>query len=69
MSEILRNLKLKDTTSGKVLTTNENGIPVSSDKNVADLVTSDITDGLANRISALEGNVETAVDLAKEING
>lgn len=69
MSEILRSLKLKDTTSGKVLTTNENGIPVSSDKNVADLVTSDITDSLANRISALEGNVTEAVDLAKEING
>lgn len=69
MSEILRSLKLKDTTSGKILTTNENGIPVSSDKNVADLVTSDITDGLANRISVLEGNVTEAVNLAKEING
>lgn len=62
-------IKLVGTTGGKVLTTNADGQAVSSDKNIADIVTSDVTDSLDTRITALESAVSEATIKATEING
>lgn len=79
----LKGLKIKNAVVGKVMTTDENGVAVSSDKDVQDIasatelsnVESRVTDTEANvdsldqRISTLESDVQDISDAIEEING
>lgn len=64
-----KGLNLIGTQAGKVLTTDETGKAISTDTNVADLVTKDITNEINTRLTALEGSIDEAVTLVKNING
>lgn len=64
-----KGLNLIGTQAGKVLTIDETGKAISTDTNVADLVTKDITNEINTRLTALEGSIDEAVTLVKNING
>ena len=69
MSKFLKNLKVADSQAGKVMTTDANGVLISSNKNVSDLADTDTTDALDTRITALEGAVENVGQRLSDING
>lgn len=64
-----KSLKLINTQTGKVLTTDENGKAVSAEINITDIVTKDITNNLDSRISQLESSMESAINKLTDING
>lgn len=64
-----KGLKLIGTQAGKILTVDENGKAVSTETNVTDIATKDITNNLESRISQLEGSMESAITKVTNING
>lgn len=78
-----KGLKIKNSTEGKVLTTDGNGVAVSSDVDVNDIASatelSNVSDrvgtaegnltNLENRVSNLEDDVETIANKIVNING
>ena len=69
MAEDLKGLKVKDSVSGKILTTDANGVMKSSDVAVEDVaMQSDVT-SLADRVTAIEGNITNTVTQLQDING
>lgn len=82
MSE-LKGLKIKDAVQGKVLTTDENGVVISSNVDVNDIASAnelasvesrtsqnetDISN-LDGRIAKLENNVQDIANAVEDING
>lgn len=64
-----KSLKLINTQTGKVLTTDENGKAISAEINITDIATKDITNNLDSRISQLESSMESAINKITDING
>lgn len=64
-----KGLKLIGAQAGKILTVDENGKAVSTETNVTDIATKDITNNLESRISQLEGSMESAITKVTNING
>ena len=69
MSNFFKNLKIFNSTENKVITTDANGILKSSDKSVDALVTSDVTDALASRVTELENVTTDMGQRLQDING
>ena len=69
MGNFLKRLRMSNTVANKVLTTDENGNLKSSNKNVNDLATTDITNDLAERVTELEASVGDVNERLQDING
>ena len=69
MAEFIKDLKIKNGVANKVLSVDNNGNIISTDKNVTELVTNDTTDALAERISSLEITTSTMGQRLQSING
>ena len=69
MAEFIKDLKIKNGVTNKVLSVDNNGNIVSTDKTVNELVTNDTTDALAERISSLETTTTTMGQRLQDING
>ena len=69
MSSFLKNLKVTNIPAGKVMTTDNSGVLISSNMNVSDLVNTSTTNALDNRITALENTVDDVGQRLANING
>ena len=69
MSEGLKGLKIKDGVEGKVLTVDVNGVAKTSDKAVSDIASASELGALADRVSTVEGTLNSALNQLEEING
>lgn len=69
MGKFLKGLKIANGKTNKVLYTDENGVLKASNKSINDIVTSDITNALDERITDLEGAVEDVGQRLQDING
>lgn len=58
MSE-LKGLKIKNAVEGKVMTTDENGVAVSSDKDVQDIASATELSNVESRVTDTEANVDS----------
>ena len=55
----LKGLKIKNAVVGKVMTTNENGVAVSSDKDVQDIASATELSNVESRVTDTEANVDS----------
>ena len=69
MAEFIKDLKIKNSVTDKVLSVDAKGNIISTDKTVSELVTNDTTDALAERISSLETTTSTMGQRLQSING
>lgn len=69
MGNFFKGLRISNSSANKVIYTDENGNLRPSNKTVNDLVTTDVTNDLANRVSTLEGEVSDVGQRLSNING
>lgn len=55
----LKGLKIKNAVEGKVMTTDENGVAVSSDKDVQDIASATELSNVESRVTDTEANVDS----------
>lgn len=55
----LKGLKIKNAVDGKVMTTDENGVAVSSDKDVQDIASATELSNVESRVTDTEANVDS----------
>lgn len=69
MANFLKKLKIPNSQAGKLLTTDENGVLVSTNKEVTDVASATDLNNLDERVSELENDMTTVEQQLEEING
>lgn len=69
MSEQIRGLKIKNGVQGKVLTVDANGVAKTSNKDVSDIASASDLSNLTERVTEIEGTLDSALEQLEEING